>query len=54
MIYFDTITKLLDIQNHKMTKIISAYLELVLETVEDEIPRCSMCGGVQDTAVHRP
>jgi len=51
----DTITKLLDIPNHKVMKIIKNTrdcLELVLEQVEDEMPRCSGCGRVHDTAVH--
>jgi transposase len=50
----DTITKLLDIPNHKVTKIIKNTrdcLELVLEQVEDEMPRCSGCGRVH-AAVH--
>jgi transposase len=50
----DTITKLLDIPNHKVMKIIKNArdcLELVLEQVEDEMPRCSGCGRVH-AAVH--
>jgi transposase len=50
----DTITKLLDIPNHKVMKIIKNTrdcLELVLEQVEDEMPRCSGCGRVH-AAVH--
>jgi len=53
--HLDTITKLLDIPNHKVTKIIKNTrdcLELVLEQVENEMPRCSGCGRIHDTAVH--
>ena len=51
----DTITKILNIPNHKVKKIIqntSDCLELMLEPVEDEMPRCSDCSRVHHTAVH--
>lgn len=52
--HVDTITKFLDIPNHKVTKIVqntSERLELVLEPVEDVMPICSGCGHVHNTPV---
>ena len=51
---YDTITKFLDIPNHKVTKIVqntTERLELVLEPVEDMMPICSGCSHVHNTPV---
>jgi len=51
----DTITKILDIPNQKVTQIVKntrESLELVLEPVEDVAPICSGCGRVHNTSVH--
>lgn len=53
--HLDTITKLLAIPNHKVEKIIkntNDCLEVMLEPIEDEMPRCSGCGRVHDTGAH--
>ena len=52
--HVDTITKFLDIANHKVTKIVQntrERLELVLEPVEDVRPICSGCGRIHNTPV---
>lgn len=52
--HFDTITKFLDIPNHKVTKIVQntrERLELVLEPVEAVMPICSGCGRIHNTPV---
>ncbi len=51
----DTITELLDIQNHMVVEIVRNTcdrLEVVLEPVEDVKPVCSGCGRVHNTPVH--
>ena len=53
--HFDTITELLSIPNHKVTKIVQntrVLLELVLEPVKDVMPICSGCGRVHNTPIH--
>ena len=52
--HYDTMTKFLDIPNHKVTKIVQNTrdrLELVLEAVEVVMPICSGCGGIHNTPV---
>jgi transposase len=53
--HVDTITELLDIQNHKAVEVIRDEYQniyVILERIEDTPPVCSGCGKVHGTSVH--
>jgi len=51
----DTITKLLDIPNHKVSQLVQEKIDcfkIALQPIKDESPICSGCGQVHKTPIH--